>query len=75
MPVSVTMHVDAPPRLLWRAHPGVTARRLEAVAVRRGVPELPRHEHGGQEIGRPQDVQVALDESLTIIQQLLGAER
>jgi hypothetical protein len=30
--------------------------------------------YGGQEIGRPQDVQAALDESLTIIQQLLGAD-
>lgn len=32
------------------------------------------YKYGGQEIGRPQDVQAALDESLTIIQQLLGAD-
>jgi hypothetical protein len=31
--------------------------------------------YGGQEVSRPQDVQAALDESLTIIQRLLGAQR
>lgn len=32
------------------------------------------YEYGGQEIGRPRDVQSALDESLVIIQQLLGVD-
>jgi hypothetical protein len=32
------------------------------------------YHYGGQEIGRPQDVQTALDDSLAIIQQLLGAD-
>ena len=32
------------------------------------------YKYGGAEIGRPQDIQAALDESLAIIQQLLGAD-
>jgi hypothetical protein len=32
------------------------------------------YEYGGQEIGRPQDVQAALEESFNIIQQLLGVD-
>ena len=32
------------------------------------------YEYGGQEIGRPQDVQAALKESFSIIQQLLGVD-
>jgi hypothetical protein len=33
------------------------------------------YEYGGQEIGRPRDVQEALSESFAVIQRLLGADR
>ena len=33
------------------------------------------YEYGGQEIGRPKDVQEALSESFAVIQRLLGADR
>jgi hypothetical protein len=33
------------------------------------------YEYGGQEIGRPRDIQEALSESFAVIQRLLGADR
>ena len=48
-------------------------RRLAELALpRRGIRNYLSYEIGGQELGRPNDVQQALAESFTIIQQHLG---